>query len=117
MEDSELSAAAPADNPPLHSLMHSVPLVVAAEILHVGRSKLYDLLGAGKLEAVKDGTRVLVTVESIRRYQASMPRASFAPPKPPRLDNLDRLHAKQRQRAAQRRAKRAQRHRSKAWGE
>jgi hypothetical protein len=91
----ELSANSPA-NPPFHFLVHSVPLLVAGEILHMGRSKLYDLLGEGKLQAVKDGTRVMVTVESIKQYQDSLPPATFARPKPPRLENLDRLHAKQR---------------------
>ena len=70
-------ADSPAYNPPFHFLMHSVPLLIAGEILHMGRSKLYDLLGEGKLQAVKDGTRVMVTVESIKQYQASCrPRRS-----------------------------------------
>ncbi len=86
--------------------MHSVPLLVAGEILHMGRSKLYDLLGEGKLQAVKDGTRVMVTVESIKQYQASLPPATFARPKPPRLENLDKLHAKQREERVKRRAER-----------
>ena len=102
----ELSADSPAYNPPLHFLMHSVPLLVAGEILHMGRSKLYDLLGEGKLQAVKDGTRVMVTVESIKQYQASLPPATFARPKPPRLENLDKLHAKQREERVKRRAER-----------
>ena len=45
------------------------------------RSKLYDLLGAGKLRAVKHGKLVMVLVDSIREYQASWPVAKFAPPK------------------------------------
>jgi hypothetical protein len=83
----ELSANSPA-NPPFHFLVHSVPLLVAGEILHMGRSKLYDLLGEGKLQAVKDGTRVMVTVESIKQYQDSLPPATFARPKPPRLERI-----------------------------
>jgi excisionase family DNA binding protein len=109
----ELSADSPAYNPPFHFLIHSVPLLVAGEILHIGRTKIYDLLGEGKLQAVKDGTRVMITVESIKQYQASLPPATFARPKPPRLENLDRLHAKQRE---ERTKRRAERRRSKARG-
>jgi hypothetical protein len=119
MEDSELQAAAPADNPSLNFdfLIFSVPKPVAQRALNIGKTKLHDLLGEGRLDAVKNGPRTEITVESIRRYQASMPRAMFKPPPPPRLENLDRLHAQQRQLAARRRAKRGERRHSKARGE
>jgi hypothetical protein len=95
----ELSASAsPADNSTLHPLATTVPLRVAGQILHVGRSKLYDLLGLGKLKAVKDGPKVMVLVQSIKDYQQSLPVAKFAPPKS-RLDDLAALHERQRQRA------------------
>jgi hypothetical protein len=55
----------------------------------------------------------LVTVESIREYQASMPPAAFKVPPPPRLDNLKRLHEQQAKRAK----RRAERRRSKTRGE
>ena len=77
----DLSTAFQADDSTFHPLMVSVPLRVAGEVLHVGRSKLYDLLGAGKLRAVKDGTRVMVLIDSIKAYQATLPVAKFAPPK------------------------------------
>src|SRR5271169_1198811 len=85
------------------SLMYSVPLRDAGAILHLGRTKLYEMLGSGRLRAVKDGGRVMVLVDSIREYQRSLPQATFAPPKPPRLGHLDRLHAKQRRAQARRR--------------
>jgi hypothetical protein len=91
-----------------HPLTVSVPRRVAQHVLNVGRTKIYDLLGLGQLEAVKNGARTEITVESIRRYQANLPRATFKPPHPPRLDNLDKLHAKQR---AERGKRRAARHR------
>jgi hypothetical protein len=108
MEDNELSNAVPADNPSpnFDFLIFSVPKPVAQRALNCGKTKLHDLLGLGLLDAVKNGPRTEITVESIRRYQASMPRATFKLPNPPRLEDLDRLHRKQRQLAAQRRAKR-----------
>jgi hypothetical protein len=93
-------------NAPFHFLIRSVPLKVAGQVLHRGRSWLYDAVGSGLLDAVKNGPNTEITVESIQRYQANMPRASIKPPKPPRLEDLDKLHAKQRQRAERRRAAR-----------
>jgi excisionase family DNA binding protein len=40
----------------------------------VGRSHLYDLLGAGKIKAVKSGKRTLVTTTP-DEYLASLPAA------------------------------------------
>jgi hypothetical protein len=129
MQDSELPATAPADisstNFDLASyiadfiarLTVSVPKPMAQAILHIGKTKLEGLVGEGKLDAVKNGPRTEITVESIKRLQASMPRATFKAPPPPRMEHLDKLHAKQRRLAAQWRAKRALRHRSKARGE
>ena len=127
MEDS-VPPATPADIPTnfdiasfiadfIARLTVSVPKPIAQAILHMGRTKLHEEVSLGKLDAVRNGTRTEITVESIKRYQASMPRVQFKPPGPPRMESLDRLHAKQRQLAAQRRAKRALRHRSKARGE
>jgi hypothetical protein len=56
-----------------------------AAVIQHGRSYVYDLLGEGKLEAVKDGKRTYVLIDSIERYQASIlaqPVAKFAPPSP-----------------------------------
>jgi hypothetical protein len=118
MEISELSAAVRADNPlhSFHPLRASVPKPEAMHVLNIGKTKLRDEVALGKLDAVKNGPRTEITVESIKRYQAAMPRVTFTPPPPPRMEALDRLHAKQRQLAAQRRAKRAE-HRRKARGE
>jgi hypothetical protein len=115
MQDSDLPAAAPADHPPhtFHPLRASVPKLEAQHVLNIGKTKLHDLLGRGELTAVKNGVRTEVTIASIKDYQASLPPATFKAPAAPRMESLDRLHAKQRQLAAQRRAKRAQRRRSK----
>jgi hypothetical protein len=95
----------------LASLIQAVPTKTAQALLSMGRSKLYEELGKGNLDAVKDGPRTLITTESIRRYQSNRPAAVFKQPKPPRTENLDRLHARQR---AERAKRRVERRRSKA---
>jgi hypothetical protein len=63
----------------------AVPIPEAARILGRGRkpgggrSSINADLARGKLEAVKDGRKTLVTMESIRRLHASRPRAVFSP--------------------------------------
>jgi hypothetical protein len=99
----------PADDSLLAFLVQAVRPKFAQAILGIGRSKLYGELGKGKLDAVKDGPRTLITTESIRRYQANRPAAMFKAPKPPRLESLDRLHPMQAQERAKRRAERRQR--------
>jgi hypothetical protein len=44
-----------------------------------GRTTTYELLGAGKLEAVKVSGRLLIFVESCERLLASAPRAEIRP--------------------------------------
>jgi hypothetical protein len=104
----------PLDDALLAPLVKAVPKKKAQAILNMGHTKLYEELGKGNLDAVKDGPRTLITTESILRYQKNRPAAVFKPPGPPRMENLDRLREKH---AAQRRAKRAERRRSKARGE
>jgi hypothetical protein len=86
----------------LPPLMDHVPRILAQTILHCGHNKLYGLLRRGELDAVKDGPRTLITVESIRRYQANRPRATFQPPAP----TQNNFHTLKRKRPAQRRARR-----------
>ncbi len=45
--------------------------------LRLSRSEIYRLLAAGKLEAVKSGTRTLVIWESVLSYVKTLPRATF----------------------------------------
>lgn len=47
----------------------------------VGRSKLYELIGAGEVEARKAGTRTVIVLASLRRYANSLPRAEISPPR------------------------------------
>jgi hypothetical protein len=90
----------------LASLVKAVPKKKAQAILGMGKTKLYEELGLGNLDAVKDGPRTLITTESILRYQANRPPAVFKRLSPPRLENLDKLHAKQRAERVKRRAER-----------
>jgi hypothetical protein len=103
---SDTDTVLPTDNALLASLVKAVLPKIAQGILGIGRTKMYDELGKGNLAAVKDGPRILITTESIARYQANRPAAVFKRPPPPRLDNLDKLHAKQRTERAKRRAAR-----------
>lgn len=48
------------------------PLPEAAELLGVGRSTIYELIGAGALASVKIGRRTLVPAEAIDRYIAGL---------------------------------------------
>src|SRR5712671_5357203 len=45
------------------------------KVLNKGRSGIYDDLAARRLDAVKDGRSTRITVPSIRRYLAALPRA------------------------------------------
>lgn len=51
----------------------------ASEAYGLGRSKIYELLAAGSLSAVKSGTRTLLTAQSLDTYMASLPAATIAP--------------------------------------
>lgn len=48
-----------------------------AQILDASRSTVYVLLSIRKLQAVKDGARLKVTGDSIRRHLASLPMAEI----------------------------------------
>jgi hypothetical protein len=67
-----------ADNSVVAALQFSVPVKVAGQILHRSRAHLYELAGDGLLDMVRSGNRSEITVESIKRYQASLPRNVIA---------------------------------------
>jgi hypothetical protein len=106
VHDSNSADDAQAGHPPFPFLVHAVPVLVCGEAIYRARSKVFELLASGELDGVKDGKRTLVTVESIRRFQAKMPPAVFKKPAPPRYEGLKRLHAKQAVQRAQKRAER-----------
>ena len=50
---------------PLEPLTVRIP--VAVQLTGIGRSKIYELIKAGKIDTVKAGTSTLITVVSLRR--------------------------------------------------
>jgi len=49
----------------------------ALKVSGLGRTSLYELIGAGKIEARKAGNRTLIPAESLRRYLAELPLANI----------------------------------------
>ena len=45
----------------------TVRIPVAVQLTGIGRSKIYELIKAGKLDTVKVGASTLITVASLRR--------------------------------------------------
>jgi hypothetical protein len=70
-------------------ILCSVPQ--GCQMLGTGIQGMYDLIGAGLVQAVKRGTRTLLVVESLRQYAKTLPAATVSPP---------RKRKPQRQRAA-----------------
>jgi hypothetical protein len=61
----------------------AVPIDVTREILGgKARSQIYDAIGRGELDAIKDGKRTLIVVASIARYCARMQPAKIKVPSP-----------------------------------
>jgi hypothetical protein len=58
-----------------------VPIKQACTIIGRGQSALYELIGAGKIRAVKSDGRTLVVVESLHKYVADLQAAKIAPPR------------------------------------
>ena len=61
------SAAPCRDTLPLPFEPLTVRIPVAVKLTGIGRSKLYELIRSGDVEAVKIGTATLVKVASLRR--------------------------------------------------
>ena len=49
----------------------------ARRALGLGTTKVYELIGAGVLDARKSGSRTLITGESLRAYLAALPKADI----------------------------------------
>jgi len=71
-------------------ILCSVPQ--GCQMIGIGTQGMYDLIGAGKVKAVKRGTRTLLVVDSLRAYANNLPEAKVAPPrhrKPQRQRELE----------------------------
>jgi hypothetical protein len=53
----------------------------AAAMIGRGTQAIYDLIGGGKIRAVKSDGRTLVVVDSLREYARKLPMAQVAPPR------------------------------------
>jgi excisionase family DNA binding protein len=53
---------------PLESARLTVRIPMAANMLGIGRSKLYELISAGEVEVIKIGKATLIVVESLQRF-------------------------------------------------
>ena len=58
-----------------------VPVKQACTIIGRGQSALYELIGGGKICAVKSDGRTLIDVDLLREYAKSLPPAKIAPPR------------------------------------
>jgi hypothetical protein len=70
-------------------ILCSVPQ--GCQMLGIGTQGMYDLIGAGLVQAVKRGTRTLLRVESLKAYADKLPAATVAPPRK-RLPQRKRAH-------------------------
>jgi hypothetical protein len=57
----------------------------AAAMIGRGVNAIYDLIGGGKIRAVKSDGRTLVVVESLHQYADGLPEAKVAPPRNRRI--------------------------------
>ncbi len=61
--------------------IRTLPLAVSvgegARLLGLGRTRVYELIGAGQIDALKSGSRTLLTTVSIMTYLQSLPRATI----------------------------------------
>jgi len=67
------SASIPAEPAALEPVAMTVPHAV--RFSGIGRSRIYELMNAGQIEAVKAGNRTLIITASIRAYLAGLPAA------------------------------------------
>jgi hypothetical protein len=73
------SARAP---PIVASLPPFVPVKAACVVGGFGRSKLYEVVGAGHVRAIKLGSKTLIDTASLLTYLEGLPAAQIRPAKP-----------------------------------
>ena len=65
----------------------AIPMPRARELLgDKSYSEIYEAIDEGKLVALKDGRKTLITVDSIRSYMAALPRGPVRPLAPRRAN-------------------------------
>ena len=68
-----------------------VKIEPACRYLDVGRSKLYELIREGKLEAVKIGKSARITTASLKRFVGSLPPSAGGSPIKRKIGSPERL--------------------------
>jgi hypothetical protein len=69
----------------------AVPIKTARMLLgDKAHSSIYEEIGRGRLVAIKDGAKTLITLASIKRYMTGLPAAKIKPSRP-RRPHPDRL--------------------------
>jgi hypothetical protein len=63
----------------LPPILVSIPQ--ASAMIGRGTQAIYDLIGGGKIRAVKSDGRTLIDVDSLREYAKGLPLAKIAPPR------------------------------------
>ena len=69
-------------NAPKANTAHKARMVTVKEAMEYGgfrRTRFYQLVAAGRIEAIKDGRRTMVDLSSIDSYLDSLPRVAGAP--------------------------------------
>jgi hypothetical protein len=65
--------------------MEIEPILVSipqgCQMIGRGVQAMYDLIGSGRIKAVKSDGRTLIVVESLHEYAKSLPPAKIAPPR------------------------------------
>jgi hypothetical protein len=56
-------------------------ILQASAMIGRGPQVIYNLIGGGKIRAVKSDGRTLIVVQSLHEYAASLPPAKIAPPR------------------------------------
>lgn len=56
-----------------------VTIQQACGLIGRGQAAIYDLIGNGKIKAVKSDGRTLIVVESLQAYAAALPAAKIRP--------------------------------------
>jgi excisionase family DNA binding protein len=71
----ETSLAPPAPPPEIPPEKLTYTMQEASAVLGIAKSTLYKALAAGKLSAIKLGSRTLIPADELRRWIATLPRA------------------------------------------
>jgi excisionase family DNA binding protein len=68
-----------------------VKIEPACRYLDIGRSKLYELIRDGKLDAVKIGKSARITTASLKRFVGSLPPSAGGSPIKRKIGSLEKL--------------------------